>query len=367
MESAPLVDDPEIGELFRRLIEKALAVSDETRLLFVTNVRSDAVPTDLGPTGVNNSVQFYSQREADEIVRSFRSLGLTVEPFFSEVDLIDNLRSDRARDPRARIVYTTAEAGTGSGRRALIPALCRLLDVPIMNCGAHAATLVRHKYHAYCVLVEAGVRIPRTWQYKASGWESERGPADGLRVIVKPVYESMGIGVTDESVRIVDSEFEGFVADRVERFGQPAIVQEFVTGEEVAVPVARVGEKTVALPPISQLRSSGDPYWSEPKTFRDEHVVRDLSHAPYRASSVQVTAMRRAAAAAFDALEMKGVGRIDFRVDADGRAWVFDTNGEPPPLPKTSWSAAMEMLGFEMSDLLALWLGIGLLEHRLIS
>jgi D-alanine-D-alanine ligase len=351
-----------VSERIRAIIGETLEMAPEVRLLFVTNIRTGEF-ADLGPEGVMNTAQYYTRQQADEMVRSFRELGLTVEPYFSEVDLIEALLDGNESDLRRRIVYTTAEGGSGSGRRALIPALCNLLGVPLLNSGAHAATLVRHKFHAYSVLRQVDVRMPESWLYRQSGWLGGLAPTTGTRVIVKPVYESMGIGVDDDSVRLVDDGFDAFVTEKIAKFGQPAIVQEFVSGEEVGVPVARVGTTTIALPPIVQRRANGDMYDQLPKTFRNEHIERDLSHAPFEGSSVQLKALSAAAVLAFDSLEMKGVGRIDFRIDADGRQWAFDTNGEPPPLPKTCWSQAMGLLGFSLREMLAFWVGLGLLEH----
>lgn len=361
MASAPN-SDLSVSERIRSIVGETLEMAPDVRLLFVTNIRTGEF-TDLGPNGVMNTAQYYTRRQADGMARSLRDLGLTVEPYFSEVDLIQALLYGDDSDGRRRIVYTTAEGGSGSGRRALIPALCNLLGVPLLNSGAHAATLVRHKFHAYSVLRQVDVRMPKSWLYGQSGWLGGLAPIAGTRVIVKPVYESMGIGVDDDSVQVVDDTFDAFVTEKAEKFGQPAIVQEFVSGEEVGVPVARVGTTTIALPPIVQRRANGDMYDHLPKTFRDEHIEHDLSHTPFKGSLVQLEALRAAAVLAFDSLEMKGVGRIDFRIDADGRQWAFDTNGEPPPLSKTCWSHAMELLGFSLREMLAFWVGLCLLEH----
>jgi D-alanine-D-alanine ligase len=353
-------------ELMRAVARKTLDKAQDLRFLYVTNIRTGEV-TDLGPNGITNIAQYYARSEADEIIRSFQALGLTVEPFFRELDLVEALvRDDGTRDQRAKVVYTTAEGGSGPGRRALIPALCNLLSVPALNSGAHASSLVRHKFHAYAVLRQAGVRVPKTWQFGDGRWAGGAAPGHGARVIVKPTYESMGIGIDDESVRIVDSTFDSFVEDKTRRFGQPAIVQEFVSGEEVGVPVAGIG-LTYALPPIVQRRANGERYDGVPKTFRDEHVLHDLSHGDFEAPASQIESLREAAVRAFDALDMRGVGRIDFRIDADGRAWAFDTNGEPPPLAQTCWAVAMERLGFSLHELLAVWIGICLFDNGLIS
>lgn len=339
--------------------------AEQLRLLFVTSLRSTEALQDLGSDGVLTTAQHYTRRAADEMVRSFQDLGLTVEPFFSEMEFLKAVVSGSdPPDTRQQIVYSTAEGGSGSGRRALIPAVCNLLGLPILNCGAHASSVVRHKFHAYAILRESGVRVPEAWQFGQNGWTGGMAPPSGSRVIVKPTYESMGIGVDDGSVRTVDGEFASFMERRFREFGQPAIVQSFVSGEEIGIPVIRIGE-TYALPPIAQRRANGDRYAGKPKTFRDEHVKHDLSHAAYTASPVEIEAIRDAAVASFDALDMKGAGRIDCRVDADGRAWVFDTSGEPPPMGKTCWAVAMEEIGFSLPEMLALWVGVCLDDYGL--
>src|SRR5262249_5307315 len=151
--------------------------------------------------------------------------------------------------------------------------------------------------------------------------------------------------------------FDSYIADKNRRFGQAAVVQEFISGEEVGVPVARIGSPH-ALPPVVQRRANGELFDQRPKTFGDEHLDHDLSYAYFQAPGPQMTALLEAAVRTFDALDMKGVGRIDFRVDRDGRAWVFDTNGEPPPVAPTCWSEAMEKLGFSLREMLAFWVGI---------
>jgi D-alanine-D-alanine ligase len=291
IDSAALSGYSDLAALLRTVAEKTLTMSSELRLLFVTNLRTGEF-TDLGPNGVMNSAQYYTQRQADEMIRSFQDIGLTVESYFSEIDFIRTLiHEDETSDPRQRVVYTTAEGGSGSGRRALIPALCNLLSIPALNSGAHASSMVRHKFHAYAVLRHAEVRIPETWQFGNGRWSGGLAPATGSRVIVKPTYESMGIGVDEDSVRIVDADFDLFVDGKVRKFGQPAIVQEFITGEEVGVPVARI-DSTYALPPIAQRRANGERYGQHPKTFRDEFLQHDLSHTEFEAPRTQIGALR---------------------------------------------------------------------------
>jgi len=72
-----------------------------------------------------------------------------------------------------------------------------------------------------------GVRVPGTWKFDG-GWAAGQAPSVGTRVIVKPMYESQSIGIGDDSIRVADVDFEAFLRDRLVRFAQPAVVQEFV-------------------------------------------------------------------------------------------------------------------------------------------
>ena len=96
-------------------------------------------------------------------------------------------------------------------------------------------------------------------------------------------------------------------------------------------------------------------------------MLHDLSHTPFEAPKAQDAALRRAATLAFDVLEMSGVARIDLRVDSDGRSFIIDTNADPPPLGGTCWAYAMSKFGFSLDEMAAAWLGICLLEHKLVS
>jgi D-alanine-D-alanine ligase len=365
MSEAGPADYAEISRRMHSAASKALDMAPRLELLFVTNIRSGEV-ADLGPRGVLHAAQYYTRRKADEIIRTFQELGLTVFPFFDEMSFLRSITREEKASQRQRIVYTTAEGGTGSGRRALIPAICNLIGLPVLNSGAHASSVARHKFHANAILHAAGVRVPATWKFADGRWAGGFQPAIGTRVIVKPMWESQSIGIENESVQVVGARFADFAREKTQRFGQPALVQEFVSGEEVGVSVVRIGSP-YALPPMACRQADGRPFDDRPKTFRDEILEHNVSHVPFHATGPVSAELIRAAVSAFDALDMRGAGRIDFRVDADGEAWVFDTNESPPLMRGTSYSRAMEQLGFDFYEMLAVWLGTCLIDYGIVS
>ena len=355
--------DSQLVAAMSRLADQAADFAPNLTLLFVTNIRDGEI-IDVGPGGISNVSQYYTREQADAVIRTFQDLGVTVESFFNERDFIAHVIDGRPRE-RPEIVYTTAEGGSGIGRRALIPSLCSLLGLPVLNSGAHASTLARHKLHANAVLRMFGVRVPDTWQFDGADWTGGRRPTTGTRVIIKPASESMCIGIDHESVQVVDAGFADLVRTRFAAFSQPVIAQEFVSGDEVGVPLIQL-DSTHALQVLEVRRGNGERFGGLPQTFED-HVFRDVVHVTYHAAPEQLRMIQSAAKIAFDVLGMSGIGRVDFRVDADGRAWAFDTNEAPAPLAKTAYGTAMEQLGFPLQKMLAVWLGIGLAKAGLIS
>ncbi|MGN6587541.1 MAG: hypothetical protein ACTHKT_08745 [Solirubrobacterales bacterium] len=363
---APSPDHVGTRERMRQLERQVLEIAERINLLFVTNLRRTTEMLDRGEGAVVNAAQYYTRHQADSIIYEFQKLGLTVDSYFSEEEFFATVLAGMDDDSRQRVVFTTAEGGTGSGRRALVPAFCNLVGLPVLNSGAHACSIARHKFHASSVLRRAGVRVPGIWQFSRGRWIGDAAPPPGARVIVKPTYESMSIGVGADSVRVVDAEFSSFVGAKEREIGQPVVVQEFITGEEVGVPMVRI-ERTHSLPPVAFRRGDGQPFGRLPRTFEDENVTGDTSYAEYETSSPEAAALADAAVCAFDSLEMAGVGRIDFRVDPDGRPWVIDTNESPPPLADSSYASAMRTLGFSLSEMLAVWVGVCLYEAGAIS
>jgi D-alanine-D-alanine ligase len=339
-----------------QLMDQARKSAGQLELVFVTNLRSGE-ESDFEAYGIVHEAQYYTRREANQVIQTFQNIGALVTSFFDEIEFIRALTLPTSADQRRRVVYTAAESGRGSGRRALIPALCQLLGIPVLNSGAHASTLARHKFHANAVLGRVGVPAPETWLFESS-WIGGISPPDGEQVIVKPCFESMSNGVDEQSVQVVDSNFLEFVMGRHHIFGQPAVVQQFISGREVCVPLARIHDKTHALPPIQSMSADGRPWGDRPKTFTDEVVPHRTILVPFIEDSSVLSRLCDAAVTAFDALGMEGAGRIDFRVDRCGDIWAFDTNEAPPPLDSTSYAIALRLLGFSAEDMLALWLGM---------
>lgn len=144
-------------------------------------------------------------------------------------------------------------------------------------------------------------------------------------LFLKPSDAANGNGVDDQSVVENFSQFEAKVASLYADFGQPILVEEYLSGKEFTVAVIkdRCGELTVSaveiVPPLSQggLRILG-----EKVKASDTELIKavDIEH---------VSAVKELAKAAFLGLGIRGFGRIDIKMNAAGRCYFMEANLVP--------------------------------------
>ena len=357
-------------KLLQHVVSECRSFANQTELIFVTNI-IDGDIEEYDGDGLSMSSQYYRESEVSELLQAFEALGFSVRPFYNEVDFI-KWASDRPNQGTAgrwKLVITTAEGGHGEGRRALIPAFCNLVGLPCWNSPAHGSSVARHKFHANKILAACGIRVPEIWYFslEQGGWMNGERPANGQKVIIKPAWEGGSKGIDDKSVLIADAELTSYVADRVQKFGQSCVVQEFKTGYEVGAPIVAL-PNAITAGLIGFSDGDNQRYGARARTFSDEKINKSAKNFVFdHIPAAQSERAMLAAELAFNVLSMRGLGRIDMRIDEDGEAWIFDTNESPPPLPRSSFVQLFESQGLSYHDVLALMIGVNMLHFGKIA
>jgi D-alanine-D-alanine ligase and related ATP-grasp enzymes len=302
---------------------------------------------------------FFAQRcisdaQIAQTIDAFRSVGSYVELFEGELPLMEALANGRLQsvDRDLKVIYNGIEGGITPGgfepgRKALVPTLADAYGVICSNSNAYACALGRHKFHYFTVLRALGVLAPEVWHYRyPDGWVQGRAPAAGTKVIVKSTYESWAVGVTEDSVFLVDGDSEQKVAAISEEIGQPVTVQEFVSGTEVCVPVFGPPDPIVT-PPVEIIlaRAPGDV--DSFMTIDDNLTQGEIGYRRFDRGPEVDRQLAAAAIAAFEILELGAFARIDFRVDEEDRAWVIDVGVAPGMARHSSATYSLAQLGFD--------------------
>jgi D-alanine-D-alanine ligase len=231
------------------------------------------------------------------------------------------------------LIFNTAEGRRGRFREAFYPALFDELGMPYTGSDAYALSLTLDKQLTKLVLAQHGVPTPR-WQYVE---DARKLQANALRypVIVKPNFEGSSKGITQDSVVESPARLHEAVREALARYPAGALVEEYVAGHDVTVPFLEAAAPGTGgvLPPVEYAiaaEATAGRRWPiydyDLKTRLDAHVS---VKAPADLPPEVAARMAEVSRTIYRVLEIRDLGRIDFRVGDDGQVHFLEINALP--------------------------------------
>jgi D-alanine-D-alanine ligase len=175
-------------------------------------------------------------------------------------------------------------------------------------------------------------------------------------VIVKPAREDGSIGIEFSAVCASIRELMERIDWLHQNFDSPVLIEEYIEGREMYVGVLG-NDKPEALPVVeldlSKLPegtpkiAAAEVKWGKgTKAYRDTKsaVVTDLPE------EIQAS-LQQTAVAAYQALELRDYGRVDMRLQADGRVQVIEVNPNPWLSSRAEFAMAARKAGRTYSQL----------------
>lgn len=234
------------------------------------------------------------------------------------------------------VVFNIAEGFRGRNRESQVPALLELLDIPYTGSDPATLSLALDKALAKKVVRAAGIDTPN-FQLMSTGRERLDKQFTRWPLMVKPVAEGSSKGVISKSVCHSEPELREVVKELVDRYQQPALVEEYIGGREFTVGL--LGERRPeVLPPMEIVftdKSDKTPiYKFEDKLEENDRIRYEV---PAKLEPGQLERLKAAARTAFMSLGCRDVARIDFRMDDEtGRIYFIECNPLPGLTP--GWS-----------------------------
>jgi D-alanine-D-alanine ligase len=213
-----------------------------------------------------------------------------------------------------------------------IAGFLELLGKKYTGSGTHGLMLAQDKAVAKKIFAFHGIHTP-------TFAKSFRGRLDfshdlEFPVIVKPAREDGSIGI--EFSAVVNSIRE--LMERMDwlhaNFDSPVLIEEYIDGREMYVGVLG-NDKPEALPVVELDLSKlpdGTPRIAaaEVKWGKGTKAYRDTKSAIATDLIEETTAtLQQTAVAAYQALELRDYGRVDMRLQPDGRVHVIEVNPNP--------------------------------------
>jgi D-alanine-D-alanine ligase len=365
-------DDARLGTRLRSL-ERELAERGADLALFLVYDRPQRVTERPGLARTFFAQRCVSDKQLDQMIGAFRSIGAYVEVFEGEGPFLAALAEGRLQriERSLQVAYNgigwgIAVDGFQPGRKALIPAVADSYGLLCANSDAFSCAFVRHKFHSFIVLRSLGVQTAPVWHYRVKkGWLVGRPPS-GKKVIAKSTYEAWSVGVTQDSVFVVDNTTDDRVGEIADAIGQPVTVQEFVPGQEVCVPVLSCPEKIV-LPPVEQVLERAPDDETAFVTIHDNLLPGAVTFRRFEGSENVYSRLNESALLVFDIFQLRGFGRVDFRIDRNGCPWVTDVAVSPGLNTGGSAFRSFAELGFDHPSFLRLVVAASLAERGFLE
>jgi D-alanine-D-alanine ligase len=286
-----------------------------------------------------------SLRSGRRVSQGLRSRGLEVV----ESD-VDSALIPRLAGLSGAVVFPVlhGEAGEDGALREVLA----LLGVPFVGSVASACRVAFDKSIATTVVADAGVRTPAQValpheifrELGAAALVAALADQVGFPMMVKPSRGGSALGASKVSrPEELPSAMVGAYA-----YGPVAVVEQFVTGTEVAVAVVDRGEGPAALPAVEIRPDSGVYDYTARYTAGATRFLCPAEVDPAVAERCAAMALR-----VHDVLGLRDLSRTDLIVGADGEPVFLEVNVSPGMTETSLVPLAIEAAGWSLGKMCA--------------
>lgn len=233
------------------------------------------------------------------------------------------------------------------GEDGTIQGMLEMAEKPFVGCGVLGSAVAMDKEFAKRITESHGIPSARWLAVRRAEYDDDpKGIVDrvhrelGRTVFVKPAAlgSSVGISKSQGEAELKEALAEAF------RYGGKALVEEFISGREIEVAVLEGPRASVP----GEVLPAGEWYDYRSK-YEDERSVFEV---PARLGSGTVAEAQRLAEAAFTALECRGLARVDFLYEQDGRGLLLnEVNTMPGFTPISGFPKMWQASGMSYAEL----------------
>ncbi len=291
--------------------------------------------------------------DVQEVYEALKKVGHN--PIFLRLDGTRQSLHELA-DSETDLVFNLVESFAGEDSHDTnVAAYLELLGRRFTGAGSHGLYLAQDKALAKKIFAFHGIHTP----YFATVYRGRTEHSHDIEfpVIVKPAREDGSIGIQFGAVCASIKE----LMDRIDfihaQFDCPALIEEYIEGRELYVGV--LGNQAPEALPVVELDLShlpeGVPRIAGSEVKWEEGTEAYEKSQPFFPTDLGdevTTKLQEAAVSAYQALQLRDYGRIDFRLALDGTLHVLEVNPNPYLLPTAELAMAAQQSGRDYATLI---------------
>ena len=136
---------------------------------------------------------------------------------------------------------------SGPGRKALIPSICKYLNLRHTGSDSYRVCLCRDKFAIASILEANNIKVPKFQLYKGN---NDLSLSEKTKYIAKPLYESSSIGISKNNIFYGNNIPYTYLNTLIKNLKQPLLIQEFISGYEIEVPILAGKQSLYAFSPV---------------------------------------------------------------------------------------------------------------------
>lgn len=261
--------------------------------------------------------EFDAPETIDALEHAITSMGFEVIRIGNIFSLVNFLNSGK----RCDLVFNICEGMFGIAREAQVPCLLDAYRIPYVFSEPDILNLTLDKGLTKLVLKQEG--IP-TAEFKVISQLSELHAINiAFPLFVKPVAEGTSKGIDGFSLVENQAQLEASVAYLLKTFQQPVLVESFLPGREFTVGITGSGNDTKALGTMEILLNEHTPhpiYSFSVKKDWEKYASYKIANDPVAIECAEI------AVDIWKKIKGKDAGRVDFRLDANGKPNFIEVN-----------------------------------------
>jgi len=227
-------------------------------------------------------------------------------------------------------VFNIAEGrGTYRSREAQVPSILEMLDIPYSGSDPQCLAICLDKPLAKQLVASEGISTPKWFVIKDRRELCQIDTRDfPFPAIVKPAYEGSSKGIHPTSVVEDTKQAIEVIESLLDKYQQPAMVEEVILGDEVTVGIiGNSPPKVLSMMRIIPKKNEG--YFIYNLDVKRSYLDLVEYECPARLEKQVLQRIQVSSLRAFQALGCRDFSRLDFRINKTGVPYFLEIN----PLP----------------------------------
>ena len=303
--------------------------------------------TDYDP-GINDpkdvSAEFDHPKVVDELEESLETSGYEVLRIGNAKQLLNNIK-----DINVDIVFNIAEGLKGRNRESQVPIILEMMGIPFVGADGLTLGLTLDKVLAKKIFMTEGLPTPK--YFEVDRIDRINGTCLDYPLIVKPKFEGSSKGIDDNSLVKDSSSLRRQIEKIIDTYDEPALIEEFIEGRELTA--ALLGNENPEVLPLIQVKIDdkldlGELFYTYERISSDK-----LSYVcPAEVSKELAEEIKRIAIAAYKAVGCKDFGRVDLRINKQGKPYVLEVNPLPCLAVDDAYGVTAKAIGISFAEMI---------------